>query len=431
MARLQQGTQPVRIQGLADPVDSGDASNRGFVTTSITTAIGTTVTSSSSNTVNVGQATDTAVVDADGNLVINTTADPNVQSDWDATTGDDFIVNKPVPQTSGLGDDVYEIEITNGVAAWVAAAGTNVTPNWDAAAGTAAEILNKPTLDEIDNPVLDIDLNSNKIVNLTDPTADQDAATMNYVDTEISDAETEQLRDTYIVDEGEVLGSSFDIDNDLLVTKEYVDSLNVVNELEDDVAYPEGSIVVDPNDTADLYRALSDLDLDFDISAGTGIFVPIGIRGTWSATLAHSFPLIQREIEFGGITLISTNYGGDIFVGTAEGHTGIITNAGNVSVDGSSNATAADSSNLQSDCNITVTQGAIDTLRIGRVAVNITVHTIPDGGFDISLGSGVTGPGFGEGNAVTFSEAGQTSTVFYEVESSANTWVSHLTQQIL
>ena len=243
-----------------------------------------------------------------------------------------------------------------------------------------------------------------------------------YSETETDDAIDAELRNVYIADEGEILGSSFDIDNDLLVTKEYVDSLNVVNEFDENTAYPEGTIIVNPDKTSDMYRALADLDLDFDISAGTGIVVPLNLQATWSAGDQHSFPLIEREVMQFGVPVVLHNYVGDVFAGTAEGHTGIIADGSELSIEGSSRVTAADSSDDNFDCTIRINQGSANNLKIGRIAVNITVQTLPGGSFDINVGSGITGPGFGSGNFVTFSEAGQTATLFYTPNAMNNDW---------
>ena len=243
-----------------------------------------------------------------------------------------------------------------------------------------------------------------------------------YSETETDDAIDAELRNVYIADEGEILGSSFDIDNDVLTTKEYVDSLNVVNEFDENTAYPEGTIIVNPDKTSDMYRALADLDLDFDISAGTGIVVPLNLQATWSAGDQHSFPLIEREVMQFGVPVVLHNYVGDVFAGTAEGHTGIIADGSEISIEGSSRVTAADSSDDNFDCTIRINQGSANNLKIGRIAVNITVQTLPGGSFDINVGSGITGPGFGSGDFVTFSEAGQTATMFYTPNSMNNDW---------
>jgi len=91
---------------------------------------------------------------------IATEAEVNVQSNWAAVSGDAFIQNKPTDLTNlslynvtgladvtsaGSGQIITGDERTKlgGIAT---GAQVNVKPNWTAAAGTDAEILNKPTL---------------------------------------------------------------------------------------------------------------------------------------------------------------------------------------------------------------------------------------------------------------------------------------------
>lgn len=88
---------------------------------------------------------------------IESGAEVNVQSDWNqtVTTADDFIKNKPenlVQDASYVHTDnnytTGEKTKLDGIAA---GAQVNVKPDWNAASGSAAEILNKPTIPNYSN----------------------------------------------------------------------------------------------------------------------------------------------------------------------------------------------------------------------------------------------------------------------------------------
>lgn len=88
---------------------------------------------------------------------IESGAEVNVQSDWNqtVTTADDFIKNKPenlVQDASYVHtDNNYTTGEKTKLAGISAGAQVNVKPNWNAASGSAAEILNKPTIPNYSN----------------------------------------------------------------------------------------------------------------------------------------------------------------------------------------------------------------------------------------------------------------------------------------
>jgi len=93
------------------------------------------------------------VLDEDKLATIETGAQVNVQSDWDATTGDAFILNKPTTISTQQADEItantlkrsYPVLDEDKLATIETGAQVNVQSDWDATTGDAF-ILNKPVI---------------------------------------------------------------------------------------------------------------------------------------------------------------------------------------------------------------------------------------------------------------------------------------------
>ena len=117
-------------------------------------------------------------------VTITTPADNEVIA-YDSTSSE--FINQ-TPSEAGLATDA---DLTSHT-------GDTSNPHSVTAAQTGATTTaNKIT--DFTAPTSDLDMNSNKITNVTDPTAAQDAATKNYVDTQVQSADTlEELNDVTI-----------------------------------------------------------------------------------------------------------------------------------------------------------------------------------------------------------------------------------------
>ena len=117
-------------------------------------------------------------------VTITTPADNEVIA-YDSTSSE--FINQ-TPSEAGLATDT---DLT-------AHTGDTSNPHSVTAAQTGATTTSNKITD-FTAPTSDLDMNSNKITNVTDPTAAQDAATKNYVDTQVQSADTlEELNDVTI-----------------------------------------------------------------------------------------------------------------------------------------------------------------------------------------------------------------------------------------
>lgn len=117
-------------------------------------------------------------------VTITTPADNEVIA-YDSTSSE--FINQ-TPSEAGLATDT---DLTSHT-------GDTSNPHSVTAAQTGATTTSNKITD-FTAPTSDLDMNSNKITNVTDPTAAQDAATKNYVDTQVQSADTlEELNDVTI-----------------------------------------------------------------------------------------------------------------------------------------------------------------------------------------------------------------------------------------
>jgi len=165
-----------KIHFVGTPSDDGDAANKGYVDTEISThnnstseihgvtgnVVGTTDAQTLSNktisdALKFNDGSNDSTIDVDGNnFYIN--ANNNLQ----LSTANGDIELQPDGYAKVYGDRIVTEEANQTLTNKSLGSGTQLSSNLDA--------------------------NSNKIVNLTDPTANQDAATKAYVDTQVSDS---------------------------------------------------------------------------------------------------------------------------------------------------------------------------------------------------------------------------------------------------
>lgn len=91
-----------------------------------------------------------SITESASQVTIAASAAPQVNADWNATSGVSEILNKPTDLVQDANyvhtDNNFTTAEKNKLAGIEAGAEVNVTPDWNAAAGSDAEILNKPDL---------------------------------------------------------------------------------------------------------------------------------------------------------------------------------------------------------------------------------------------------------------------------------------------
>lgn len=94
--------------------------------------------------------TNISITESASQVTISASAAPQVNADWDATSGVAEILNKPTNLVQDANyvhtDNNYTTAEKNKLAGIEAGAEVNVKPDWNAASGSDAEILNKPDL---------------------------------------------------------------------------------------------------------------------------------------------------------------------------------------------------------------------------------------------------------------------------------------------
>ena len=152
-----------------------------------------------------------------------------------------------------------------------------------------------------------LDMNSNKIVNLANPTSDQDAATRNYVDTKTTDMATSSSVSTAITT---ALGSSGTQENRPTVKRDELGGSAVLTFINIDNDFPssdgsynrallrcDGSLVYNPNTNTLLAESLSGTNARFTGNVGIGrstAAYPLDVEGV----MGHYVNPTQYSVKY-------------------------------------------------------------------------------------------------------------------------------------
>jgi hypothetical protein len=190
--KLVGGTGIESVMALNGPVNeitvSQSAVTRTNTASAVTPAVGATFT-----------AIDSVTTDANGNVTAantKTVTVPLAVTSIDITAG--ALIDKtggPITTSGAIQIDVDLSEL----ATTVLPADADFIPVIDSANAQKKIAIGNITLDQFGSPVASINMNSNKIINLTDPTNAQEAATKNYVDTSILGSGALQYQSGYNV----------------------------------------------------------------------------------------------------------------------------------------------------------------------------------------------------------------------------------------